>query len=119
MLNIPVFLGFLDDWGLLENLVAGVSGVSGERGVGVSEVVGDDKVGHPLYKKKIVMSKIRDKQIIDLLPTYGAVLEDSMKKDTFALVIKSHLETSNKTEFAKKNGIPIFTPDEFKARFLV
>lgn len=65
------------------------------------------------------MSKIRDKQIIDLLPTYGAVLEDSMKKDTFALVIKSHLETSNKTEFAKKNGIPIFTPEEFKTRFLV
>lgn len=112
--NIPVFLAFLEECGLQEKLVAGVSGVSG-----VSEIVGDDKVGHPLYKKKIVMSKIRDKQIIDLLPTYGAVLEDSMKKDTFALVIKSHLETSNKTEFAKKNGIPIFTPDEFKARFLV
>jgi len=47
------------------------------------------------------------------------VLEDTMKKDTFALVIKSHLETSNKTEFAKKNGIPIFTPDEFKARFMI
>ncbi len=117
--NIPVFLGFLEECGLQEKLVAGVSGVSGETGVGVSEVVGDDKVGHPLYKKKIVMSKIRDKQIIDLLPTYSAVLEDTMKKDTFALVIKSHLETSNKTEFAKKNGIPIFTPDEFKARFMI
>ena len=65
------------------------------------------------------MSKIRDKQIIDVLPTYGAVLEDTMKKDVFALVIKSHLETSNKTEFAKKNGIPIFTLEEFKGRFFV
>jgi len=118
--NIPVFLGFLEECGLQDKLVA--AGVSVVIGVGVSEgAVGilDDKVGHPLYKKKIVMSKIRDKQIIDLLPTYGATLEDSMKKDTFALVIKSHLETSNKTEFAKKNGIPIFTPDEFKARYMV
>jgi NAD-dependent DNA ligase len=112
--NIPVFLGFLEECGLQDKLVAGVSGVS-EGVVGVL----DDKVEHPLYKKKIVMSKIRDKQIIDLLPTYGAVLEDTMKKDVFALVIKSHLETSNKTEFAKKNGIPIFTPEEFKGRFLV
>jgi NAD-dependent DNA ligase len=117
--NIPVFLGFLEECGLQDKLVAGVSGVLGDVVVGVSEIVGDDKVGHPLYKKKIVMSKIRDKQIIDLLPTYGAVLEDTMKKDVFALVIKSHSETSNKTEFAKKNGIPIFTPEEFKARFLI
>ena len=111
--NIPTFLGFLEECGLQDKLVSGVSGE-----VGVSGVM-DDKMGHPLYKKKIVMSKIRDKQIIDLLPTYGAVLEDTMKKDVFALVIKSHLETSNKTEFAKKNGIPIFTPEEFKGRFLV
>lgn len=115
--NIPAFLGFLEECGLQNKLV---SGVSGEIGVGIgSEGVSDDKVGHPLYKKKIVMSKIRDKQIIDVLPMYGAVLEDTMKKDVFALVIKSHLETSNKTEFAKKNGIPIFTPEEFKGRFLV
>ena len=117
--NIPTFLGFLEECGLQDKLV--VSGVSGEVGVvgeGGSGVM-DDKVGHPLYKKKIVMSKIRDKQIIDVLPTYGAVLEDTMKKDVFALVIKSHLETSNKTEFAKKNGIPIFTPEEFKGRFFV
>jgi len=111
--NIPVFLGFLEDCGLQEKLVAGVSGVLGDV------VVMDDKMGHPLYKKKIVMSKIRDKHIIDLLPIYGAMLEDTMKKDVFALVIKSHSETSNKTEFAKKNGIPIFTPEEFKARFLI
>ena len=113
--NIPVFLGFLEECGLQDKLVSGGIGVSGEVVVDVM----DDKVGHPLCKKKIVMSKIRDKQIIDLLPLYGATLEDTMKKDVFALVIKSHLETSNKTEFAKKNGIPIFTPEEFKARFLV
>ena len=111
--NIPMFLGFLEECGLQDKLVSGGIGVLGDVGVM------DDKVGHPLYKKKIVMSKIRDKQIIDLLPTYGAVLEDTMKKDVFALVIKSHLETSNKTEFAKKNGIPIFTPEEFKGRYFV
>ena len=119
VLNIPLFLGFLEECGLQDKLVSGVSGEVGNMGVVGETGVMDDKVGHPLYKKKIVMSKIRDKQIIDVLPTYGATLEDTMKKDVFALVIKSHLETSNKTEFAKKNGIPIFTPEEFKARFLV
>jgi len=72
----------------------------------------------PLYGKKIVMTKIRDKEIIEWLKTVGATLEDSMKKDVFVLIVKSHDDESNKTKFAKEHNISIMTPDEFKGKYM-
>jgi DNA ligase (NAD+) len=71
----------------------------------------------PLYGKKVVMTKTRDKDVIEYLKKVGAVLEDNMKKDVFLLIVKSHEDESNKTKFAKENGIPIMTPEEFKAKY--
>jgi NAD-dependent DNA ligase len=73
---------------------------------------------HPLYQKKIVMTKIRDKEIIETLPKYGASLVDSVKKDVFVLIVKDKNESSNKIESAKKLGITIMTPEEFKNNFI-
>ncbi len=73
---------------------------------------------HPLYQKKIVMTKVRDKTIIDSLPKYDASLVDSVKKDTFVLIVKDKADSSNKVENAKKLGIAIMTPEEFKEKFL-
>lgn len=117
--NIPSFMAFLEECGLENKLHASATQPSHNNLKPTAAPIAEEFLNHPLYKRKIIMSKIRDKQIIDLLPKYGATLEDTMKKDVFALVIKSHDETSNKTEFAKKNGIPIYTPEEFKAKFLV
>jgi NAD-dependent DNA ligase len=115
--NIRGFLAFLRDCGLEGKLVStGAVGVIDKYSTAPSAAL---DTGHPLYGKKIVMTKIRDKEIIDRLPGLGAKLEDSMKKDVFALVVKSHADVSNKVDFAKKNGIPVFTPEEFKARFFV
>jgi hypothetical protein len=72
----------------------------------------------PLFGKKIVMTKIRDKDIIEYLKTVGATLEDSMKKDVFVLIVKSHEDESNKTKLAKENNIPIMTPAEFKQKYM-
>jgi hypothetical protein len=71
----------------------------------------------PLYGKKVVMTKTRDKDVIEYLKKVGAILEDNMKKDVFLLIVKSHEDESNKTKFAKENGIPIMTPEEFKAKY--
>jgi NAD-dependent DNA ligase len=71
----------------------------------------------PLYGKKVVMTKTRDKEVIEYLKKVGATLEDNMKKDVFLLIVKSHEDESNKTKFAKENGIPIMTPEEFKAKY--
>lgn len=71
-------------------------------------------IQRPLYGKSIVMTKVRDREIIELLPKYNATLSDNIKKDTFVLIVKSKDDESKKTEFAKKNGIPIMTVEEFR-----
>lgn len=86
------------------------------RPADVEETVVDKS--SPLYSKKIVMTKIRDKDIIEYLKTVGATLEDSMKKDVFVLIVKSHDDESNKKKFAKENNIPIMTPAEFKKKYI-
>jgi hypothetical protein len=65
------------------------------------------------------MTKIRDKDIIEYLKTQGGSLEDNIKKDTFALVVKSHDDVSNKTKFAQENNIPIMTAQEFKNKYML
>jgi hypothetical protein len=72
---------------------------------------------NPLYGKKIVMTKVRDKEIIEFMKKKGAILEDSMKKDVFLLIVKSKDDVSNKTKYAQENGIPIMTPEEFRGTY--
>ena len=74
--------------------------------------------GHPFFQKKIVMTKTRDKDVISFIERMGGILEDNIKKDTILLIVKSKEDTSSKTEYAKKNGIPILSVDEFKATYL-
>lgn len=106
--NIPRFLEFLSECGLEYKLTTGTA---------VPETRGIDKT-NPLYGKKIVMTKIRDKDIIDYLATVGATLEDNIKKDTFVLIVKSKMDVSNKTKYAYDNSIPIMEPAEFKEKFM-
>ena len=73
---------------------------------------------NPLYGKKIVMSKIRDKEIIEFLKTKGAELDDNIRRDTFVLIIKSKEDISNKTKYAREHNIPIMSPSEFKEQYM-
>ena len=109
--NIPEFLEFLGKCGL-ENKLRDPLGGQNVIKVNVKDM------SHPLFGKKIVMTKVRDKEIIDFLTRVGALLEDSIKKDTVVLIVKSKEDVSNKTEYAQKNGIPTMTPDEFKQIYI-
>ena len=111
--NIPAFLEFIKDCELESKLSAKEPAVLAEP-----VTIPPENIEHPLYRKKIVMTKVRDKMIIDALGKFGATLEDSIKKDTFVLVVKSKDDKSNKTDFAVKNNIPIMTPEEFKSAYL-
>ena len=73
----------------------------------------------PLTGKKIVMTKVRDKEIQTFMTNQGASLEDAMKKDTFVLIVKSKEDKSNKMDYAVKNNIPIITVEEFKGMYMV
>jgi NAD-dependent DNA ligase len=110
--NIPVFLAFLKECDLEGKLSQNVLRES------TPKVNPNVDVSNPLYGKKIVMTKIRDKEIIEYLPKVGATLEDNIKKDTFVLIVKSKADSSNKTKYAEENGISIMEPAEFKSKYM-
>jgi len=117
--NIPDILEFLKITELEHKLIRNEV-LSGESGV-LDETNNQKKkqdTGHPFFGKKFVMTKTRDKDIIGFISEKGGILEDSMKKDTFILIVKSTGDTSSKTEYAKKNGITILSVDEFKEKYL-
>ena len=103
--NIPDFMEFMRTCGL-------------ESKIDNRETVIKDIVQGPLTGKKIVMTKVRDADIISFMTNQGGTLEDTMRKDVFALIVRSKDDKSNKTEYAEKNGIPIMTVEEFKAAFM-
>jgi NAD-dependent DNA ligase len=110
--NIPVFMDFLKECSLEGKLS------EAPKRVESTMVESNVNTSGPLYQKKIVMTKIRDKEIIDYLVKVGASLEDNIKKDTFVLIVKTHDDVSNKTKYATENKIPIMTPQEFRDKYM-
>jgi len=113
--NIPRFLEFLEETGLETKLTGKSNPIVSSK----EEVVVISDTSHPLYQKHIVMTKVRDKKIIEELKRVGGILDDSMGKNTFVLIVKSHEDESNKTKYAKEHGIPIMTPAEFISNFIM
>jgi NAD-dependent DNA ligase len=109
--NIPVVLKFLKECGFEYKL-------NTEKGVIQNTVLTSEIVNSPFYKKKVVMTKTRDKSTIEYIEKNGGILEDSIKKDTFLLIVKTERDTSSKTEYAKKHGIPILSIAEFHIKYL-
>jgi NAD-dependent DNA ligase len=109
--NIPAFMAFLEETGLKGKLSETVAKPST---IPIANIV----ISDPLYGKKIVMTKVRDKEIIEKMEKVGATLEDSVNKNTFAVIVKSKDDDSNKIKKAKDLGIPIYTVEEFKMQYM-
>jgi NAD-dependent DNA ligase len=73
---------------------------------------------HPLNGKAVVMSGIRDKEITEFLTTVGATLEESMKANVVALIVKDTSKETAKTKEAIKKNIPIITVGEFREQYM-
>jgi hypothetical protein len=120
--NIPLFMEFLKECNLEGKLKTNSLRSShiienNDENKESKEKIEVDNT-NPLYGKKIVMSKIRDKEIIEFLKTKGAELDDNIRKDTFVLIIKSKEDISNKTKYAREHNIPIMSPSEFKDQYM-
>jgi NAD-dependent DNA ligase len=115
--NIPDFLAFLKECGLEDKLTEPKQGIKQGANEGPKEPE-QPMVEGPFTGKKIVMTKVRDKDIISFVTNQGGFLEDTMKKDIFTLIVKSKEDSSNKTEYARANNIPIMTVEEFKAEYM-
>jgi hypothetical protein len=108
--HIAGFMAFLKECGLEGKLSA--------KPVLENKLVETHDATHALYQKHIVMTKVRDKTIIEGLAKVGGVLDDNIGKNTFVLVVKTKDDVSNKTKYAVDHNIPIMTPDEFIKKYL-
>jgi len=104
--NIPAFIKFLEECGLSSKL--------GDIGSIATTVV---DTSHPLYKKSVVMTGIRDAKVAEALKAVGANLGSSVSKNTVAVIAKSVDEDTGKASEARKLGIPILTPNDFMTKY--
>jgi len=109
--NIPAFMKFLKESELEYKLTQKPKKEEPKKSITIDN-------SHPLYGKKVVMTKVRDNEIIEHLKKHGGEMIDGVKKDTFVLIVKSKEDVSNKTKKAEELKIPIMTPDEFKAKYM-
>ena len=100
------------------------SAVSGEgiSSGGISEdslVLGSslEVKGHFLFKKTVVLTGFRDKDLLQRLKDVGAIQGTSVSKNTFAVVVKQAGETGAKIDSALKIGVPVFFLDDFNKKY--
>jgi len=105
--HIPTFLEFLENCNLLSKISLKETPKNNEI-----------NINHPLYKKSIVMSGSRDKELEKLLLSVGALLGTSVTSKTFAVITPDIDSDTGKVAAAKKLAIQVLTPTAFKDKFL-
>jgi NAD-dependent DNA ligase len=105
--KIPNFIDFIKESGLDNKL----------QQTAVVKTPVDES--HPLFGKTIVITGFRDNSIQDALKTVGAKLGSSVSKNTFVVLVKDKDEDTGKAAEARKLGVPLMTPDEFKQKYLI
>jgi NAD-dependent DNA ligase len=113
--NIPVFLDFMKECNLLDKVQNSKTELQNEFQP-IETITVDES--HPLYKKHIVMTKVRDTEIIEYLKAVGGILDNTISKQTYVLIVKSLDDVSNKTKKANEEKIPIMTPEMFKDKYM-
>jgi len=104
--NIPTFLGFLQECELTDKL----------KTINISKKEAKDE-SHPLFKKNIVMSGGRDKELEKKLKDIGASLSSSVNSKTFAVITPDTDSKTGKVATARELKIQILSPEEFKNKF--
>jgi NAD-dependent DNA ligase/DNA polymerase/3'-5' exonuclease PolX len=102
--RIPDFIQFIKDAGLVKKLAPSEKKVYDET--------------HPLFGKSIVMTGFRDAEIQEAIKNLGAKLGSSVSSKTFIVLVKDKDEDTGKAEEARKLGITLMTPEEFKKKYL-
>ena len=113
--NIAVFLDFMRECDLYSKVDNSTIQLQNEFQP-IEEVTQDES--NPLYDKHIVMTKVRDAEIIDHLKKVGGILDNNISKKTYVLIVKSLDDISNKTKKANEEQIPIMTPEMFKEKYM-
>lgn len=114
--NIPTFMAFLKECDLEGKL--SMTRASNTPAMDRIEEKSNIDTSNPLFGKKIVMTKVRDKEIMVYVTKVGAILEENITKDTFILIVKTYDDISNKTKYATEHNIPIMMPSDFREKYM-
>ena len=71
-----------------------------------------------MFGKSIVMTGFRDAEIQDALKNVGAKLGSSVSSKTFVVLVKDKDEDTGKAGEARKLGVPLMTPEEFRKKYM-
>jgi NAD-dependent DNA ligase len=105
--GIPRFVSFIKEIGIEDKLK-----VDNE-----SNKMNSYDETNPLFGKTIVMSGFRDNGLLEILKNVGAKVGSSVSKNTFIVLVKDLEEDTGKVVDAKKLGIQLMTPEEFKNKY--
>jgi NAD-dependent DNA ligase len=72
---------------------------------------------HDLYGKKIVMTGVRDPELIKLIEEKGGSMSTSVSKNTLVVLVKDKDEDTGKADKARKLGVTLMTIEEFKDKY--
>jgi len=107
--QIEEFKAFLKDCGLENKLLLTNASNSASNSA--------SNASNPLYKKTVVLTGTRDKQVIEILRLAGAIQGAAVSKNTFLVVAKSAEDDTGKAEDARKLGIPILSVEQFLQKY--
>jgi NAD-dependent DNA ligase len=111
--NIEKFMIFMREAELFDKVNDNMENVLNPTAENIEEV----DTSHALYGKHIVMTKVRDKHIIEQLKKIGGILDNAMGKNTDILITKSYDDESNKTKKANEMKIPVLIPADFVKKY--
>ena len=112
--HIPTFLKFLDEIKLTYKLQDSSNSVLTINELAITDINSD----HELYKRQIVFTGFRDKELMNKLENkYKVKLSSAISKNTYLILAKNPDENSSKLLKAKELNIPIFSKDEFETKY--
>ena len=106
--RIPEFLEFMKESDLTNKLSEDINMNKNKKSIDTS---------HPLFDKTIVLTGFRDAKLQEDLKNVGAKIGSSVSKNTFIVLTKDKEDETGKVQEAKKIGVEIMTPEEFKTKY--
>jgi DNA ligase (NAD+) len=103
--HIPEFMEFIEKIGMTDKIKQKIP----HKQTG--------NTNHPLYKKKIVFTGIRDNTLQQALEKIGVIISGSVSKNTDYVIVKSLTDDTGKAEKARELGLTLMTPELFKNKF--
>jgi NAD-dependent DNA ligase len=104
--RIPDFINFIKESGLVKKLTVSVKPKK------------ELDQSHPLFGKSVVMTGFRDAGLQNELKEIGARIGSSVSSKTFVVLVKDKDDDTGKVSEAKKLGIPVMNPQEFRSKYI-